>query len=122
MPIKVPGIAKSVKVWVAGRGYQHWLWLMIRDYYGAKRYLAAMRPLTHKGWRQVIFPIRQNIRQEDYKTTDPKKVGITFDGFLINCDPLESQGTYYIYFDMLTADVDLYFEFHQDEDDMKDYW
>ncbi len=122
MPIKIPGITKSISVYVVGRGYHHWLWLMISDYNGNKRYISSMRPLTHKGWRKVIFPIRPNIIQEDYKVTDPKKVGITFDGFLIQCDPLESIGKYYVYFDLLTAQVNLYFEFHQDKDDMRDFW
>ena len=122
LPIKVPGVAKSLSVYVVGRGYSHWLWIMLRDYDGNKRYLSAMRPLTHKGWRKVLFPIKPNIVQEDYKITDPKKVGITFDGFLVNCDPMESQGKYYIYFDLLTAQVNLYFEFHKDKDDMRDFW
>jgi len=122
LPIKVPGVCKSLSVYVAGRGYNHSLWVMIRDYEGNKRFLSAMRPLNHKGWRRVLFPIKPNIVQEDYKVTDPKKIGITFDGFLINCDPMESQGKYYIYFDFLTAQVDLYFDSNGDKDDMRDFW
>jgi hypothetical protein len=81
-----------------------------------------MRPLTHLGWRKILFPIKPNINQGDNRTTDVRKMGVTFDGFLINCDPLEGQGTYYIYFDLLTAQVSLYFEFHTDKDDMRDFW
>lgn len=122
-PIKIPGICKQISCWVVGRGYRHWLWIMIRDYHGRRRYLSAMRPLIHKGWRKILFPIRADqIVQEDYKVTDPKKVGITFDGFLVQCDPMESRGKYYIYFDLLTAQVDLYFEFNRDDDDMRDFW
>ena len=123
LPIKVPGICKSINVWVVGRGYSHELWLMIRDYHGNRRYLQSMMKLNHRGWRRMRFPIRDDkIEQNDYKVTDPKKVGITFDGFLIQCDPLESRGKYYIYFDLLTAEVDLYFEFQKDEDDVPDFW
>lgn len=122
LPIKVPGICKSLSVYVVGRGYNHWLWVMLRDYDGNKRFLSAMRPLTHRGWRKVIFPIKPNILQEDHKVSDPKKVGITFEGFLVNCDPMESHGKYYLYFDLLTAQVNLYFEFHRDKDDMRDFW
>jgi hypothetical protein len=35
---------------------------------------------------------------------------------------MEAQGTYYIYFDLLTAQVNLYYEFQVDNDDMRDYW
>jgi len=122
LPIKIPGICKSISVYVVGRGYSHWLWVMLRDYEGNKRYLSAMRPLTHLGWRKILFPIKSTISQGDYKTTDPRKMGISFDGFLINCDPLESHGTYYVYFDLLTAQINLYFEFQTDTDDMRDYW
>jgi hypothetical protein len=122
IPIKVPGICKSIAVYVVGRGNNHWLWLMLRDYQGNKRYLSSMRPLNHIGWRRVLFPIRNTISQGDFRTTDPRRLGITFDGFLINCDPLEAYGTYYIYFDLLTAQVNLYYEFQVDNDDMRDYW
>ncbi|MDR2735151.1 MAG: flagellar filament outer layer protein FlaA [Spirochaetota bacterium] len=122
LPIKIPGISKSISVYVVGRGYNHSLWLMLRDYEGSKRFISSMRPLTHLGWRRVLFPIKSNILQGDYRNTDPRKIGITFDGFLINCDPLEAQGTYYIYFDLLTAQVNLYYEFQADKDDMRDYW
>ena len=122
IPIKIPGICKSISVYVVGRGVNNWLWLMLRDYEGNKRYLSSMRPLTHLGWRKILFPIRSTISQGDFKTTDPRKLGITFDGFLINCDPMEAQGTYYIYFDLLTAQVNLYYEFQVDNDDMRDYW
>lgn len=122
MPIKIPGITKSISVYVVGRGFNHWLWLMVRDFNGDKRYLSAMRPLTHSGWRKIMFPIKPNIVQEGFKVTDPRKVGLTFDGFLVKCDPMEARGKYYIYFDLLIAQVNLYFEFNKDEDDMRDYW
>lgn len=123
LPIKVPGICKSISVWVVGRGYNHELWLMIRDFVGNRRYLQSMMKLNHKGWRKVRFPIRDDkVDQQDHTVTDPKKVGIIFDGFLIQCDPMEARGKYYIYFDLLTAEVDIYFEFAKDEDDVPDFW
>jgi hypothetical protein len=35
---------------------------------------------------------------------------------------MEARGKYYIYFDLLTAEVDIYFEFAKDEDDVPDFW
>lgn len=121
-PIKIPGITESISVYVVGRGYNHRLWLMIRDYNGNKRFIDSDRPLNHRGWRQITFPIKPNITQQDHKVTDPKRIGIAFEGFLVHCDPIESSGKYYIYFDLLTAKVNLYFEFQRDQDDMRDFW
>lgn len=122
LPIKVPGICKSIAVWVVGRGFNHKLVLKLRDYNGGLRYIEAMRPLTHRGWARILFPIPPNIAQEDFKVTDPKHVGLTFEGFIVNCDPMESIGKQFIYFDLLTAQVNLYFEFAKDKDDMPDFW
>ena len=57
-------------VYVAGRGYNHSLWVMI-GIMRTKHFLSAMRPLNRKAG-ESIFPHQPNIVQEDYKVTDPK--------------------------------------------------
>jgi hypothetical protein len=49
-------------------------------------------------------------------------MGIRVTGFRINCDPMEAQGSYYIYFDDLRAVTDLFAENDRDPDDMNDAW
>ena len=43
-------------------------------------------------------------------------------GVRIACDPDESFGTYYVYFDDLRAITDLFAEDMRDPDDMPDSW
>jgi hypothetical protein len=49
-------------------------------------------------------------------------MGIKVVGFRIECDPIESFGTYYVYFDDLRAVTDLFAEDLRDPDDMSDSW
>jgi hypothetical protein len=49
-------------------------------------------------------------------------MGIKVVGFRIDCDPMEAQGAYYVYFDDLRAVTDLFAENNRDEDDMSDGW
>jgi hypothetical protein len=43
-------------------------------------------------------------------------------GFKVECDPVETFGSYYIYFDDLRAVTDLFAEDSRDPDDMVDFW
>ena len=45
-----------------------------------------------------------------------------FNGFIVECDLLESYGVYYIYFDELRAITDIFNEKTRDVDDMMDNW
>ena len=49
-------------------------------------------------------------------------MGLKILGFRIDCDPMESFGTYYIYFDDMRAMTDLFAEDNRDKDDMADNW
>ena len=48
--------------------------------------------------------------------------GIKVLGFIVDTDPMESYGTYYIYFDDLRAVTDLFAAENRDADDMADTW
>jgi hypothetical protein len=43
-------------------------------------------------------------------------------GFRVVVDPMEARGSYYIYFDDLRAETDLFSEHYRDADDMMDGW
>lgn len=118
-PLPVPGISKTVSVWVAGRNTKHVLKLIIKDHFGNTAEL-IMGKLNFAGWKQLVVAIPPHIVQRDYHYNN--KMGIQIHGFKIECDLEETYGSYYIYFDDLRVVTDLFAEENQDEDDMDDSW
>jgi len=125
-PIPVEGIAKTISVWVAGRNFNHDLFLLIEDFFG-RNYEFYMGRLNFMGWQKMtvaIPPAPENgvsgVVQRNYHYQN--NFGIKIKGFRINCDPMEALGSYYIYFDDLRAESDLFSEHHRDADDMVDGW
>jgi hypothetical protein len=126
-PIPVEGITKTVSVWVAGRNFNHELWLLIQDFFG-RDYEFSMGKLNFIGWQKLTVTIPpaplaeglSGVTQRSYHYHG--NFGIKITGFRINCDPMEARGSYYIYFDDLRAYTDLFTEHHRDPDDMVDSW
>lgn len=118
-PIVIEGICQSISFWVAGRNYSHTLKILIQDFYGNNRELYAEK-LRFVGWKELKVSIPETIVQRDFHFVD--KIGIRFIGFLIECDPMETYGSYYIYFDELRAETDIFNEKTRDPDDMVDDW
>ncbi|MCL2443158.1 MAG: flagellar filament outer layer protein FlaA [Treponema sp.] len=125
-PIPVEGITKTVSIWVAGRNFNHTLVLLIQDFYG-RNYEFNMGKLNFMGWQKmtVVIPPAPDdgisgVVQRSYHYSN--NFGIKIMGFRIDCDPLESRGSYYIYFDDLRAETDLFSEHNRDPDDMVDGW
>ena len=118
-PIVVEGICQSISVWVAGRNYKHWLRMDLQDFMGDER-LLYVDQLNFVGWKELTVSIPPTIKQRDYHFGD--KIGLKFNGFVIECDPMETWGVYYIYFDELRAYTDLFNEKTRDVDDMHDDW
>ena len=118
-PIVVEGICQSVSCYVAGRNYKHYLKMYILDYFGRER-LLTMDKLNFIGWRRLSVPIPVTIEQTDYHFNH--KQGIKFNGFIVECDLMESFGVYYVYFDELRAVTDIFNEKTRDIDDMMDNW
>jgi hypothetical protein len=118
-PLAIEGICKTISVWVAGRNFNHTLKIVILDYFGERKELIVSK-LNFSGWQKLTVAIPPNIAQTDFHYTS--KNGIKFLGFKIECDMEESVGTYYIYFDDLSAVTDLFMETVMEKDDMKDNW
>jgi hypothetical protein len=118
-PLPVEGIAKTVSVWVVGRNSPHVLKLLVSDQFGNSGEI-TMGELNFTGWKKMTVAIPPTIKQKDYHYHN--KMGIKIDGFKIECDPEETYGTYYIYFDALRATTDLFAEETRDVDDMADNW
>ncbi|MDR0526430.1 MAG: flagellar filament outer layer protein FlaA [Spirochaetaceae bacterium] len=125
-PISVEGITKTVSVWVAGRNYNHRLYLLLNDSRG-KYFELYMGRLNYQGWKKltVSVPPQQangdnGIIQNDFHYTSSG--GISIVGFRIDVDPMEAYGTYYAYFDDLRVVTDLFAENNRDPDDPRDDW
>jgi hypothetical protein len=118
-PLPIPGISKTISVWIAGRNFNHTLKVLIEDYFGRHMELTVGR-LTFTGWKKLTVAVPPSIVQTDYHFT--YKDGIKITGFKIECDPLEAMGTYYVYFDDIRVVSDLFGEARRDSDDMTDGW
>jgi hypothetical protein len=118
-PIPVEGIVKTISIWVVGRNFNHTLKILLDDYRGQAQEL-TIGTLNFIGWKKMTVAIPPNILQTEYHYT--YRSGIRITGFKIDCDPLDSWGTYYIYFDDLRAVTDLFGESKRDSDDMSDGW
>jgi hypothetical protein len=118
-PIVIEGVCQHISFFVVGRNYKHTMKILVLDYFGRERELVADK-LNFVGWKELIVPIPDNISQTDYHF--PDKQGIKFNGFLIETDPLEAFGVYYIYFDELRALTDIFNEKTKDEFDISDDW
>jgi hypothetical protein len=125
-PIPIEGITKTISVWVAGRNYDHVLWIELRDFFG-NNFELPMGKLNFQGWKKLSVAIppqnpdgRTGIVQRNFHYTS--QMGLKVVGFRIQCDPDEAFGTYYIYLDDLRAVTDLFAEDMRDTDDMPDTW
>lgn len=116
-PISMPGIVKTISVWVAGRNVNHQLFAMVNDQFGntAKIFLGS---LAFTGWRQLTGAVPPSVKQLNPRYEG--RTGLTFQSFLIETDPNETFGQYYIYFDGLTTMTDMYIESQRDADDVND--
>ncbi len=117
-PIFIPGIVKSISVWVAGRGKDHELRLVLRDLDG-QVFILPVSELNYTGWRQLSINIPLNINQQD-KTGF--QYGLYFTAFLIETEFYDAEGTYYTYFDDIRAVSDLIADSIIDDDDITDGW
>ena len=125
-PIPIEGVTKTVSMWIVGRNFNHEIYLLIQDFFG-KNYEIYMGRLNFQGWKKLTVAIPpqtadgvNGVTQRSYHYNN--QMGIKITGFRIDCDPMESFGSYYIYFDDLRAVTDLFAENNRDDDDMADGW
>ena len=125
-PLPIEGITKTVSLWVAGRNFNHDLVLLIQDFFG-RNYELFMGKLNFMGWKKLTVTIPpqaedgfSGVVQRNYHYNN--QMGIKIMGFRIDCDPVETFGSYYIYLDDLRAFTDLFTENNRDPDDMVDGW
>jgi hypothetical protein len=125
-PIPIEGITKTISLWVAGRNFNHELKILIQDFFG-RDYEIFVGKLNFQGWKKLTVAIPPQAEdglnggvQRNYHYNN--QMGIKVTGFRVDCDPMESYGSYYIYFDDLRAVTDLFAEDNRDADDLSDAW
>jgi len=118
-PLAVPGIVKTLSVWVVGRNFNHQLNVVIEDYFGNVNILPLGR-LNFSGWKQLTVAIPPTVDQRNPHYNI--QTGIRILGFTIEAAIDEAYGTFYVYFDDLRAVTDLFAEQSRDRDDMVDNW
>ena len=91
----------------------------ISDFYGNRGEL-SLGKLNFSGWKKLSVAVPPRITQSDYHFTT--KEGLKFLGFKVICDIDEAYGTYYFYFDDVSAETDLFSVQNRDVDDMNDGW
>lgn len=119
--IKIPGITKKIKFWVVGRNYTHTLKIVVRDYLGSEKEVTIGK-LNFSGWKLLEVNIPEFIEQENYKVSEER--GLTLTGIKVVCDmnDIVPGRPFYIYFDYITAETDLFVEKFREIDDMSDLW
>ncbi|GAB6090051.1 flagellar filament outer layer protein FlaA [Spirochaeta dissipatitropha] len=118
-PLVVPGIAKTISVWVVGRNFNHELSVVIADHFG-NRAVIPMGRLNFSGWKELTAAVPTHIVQQNVHYSD--LMGIQILGFVIRPALMETYGSYYVYFDDLRVVTDLFAEESRDPDDMVDSW
>jgi hypothetical protein len=118
-PLPIEGIVKTISIWVVGRNFNHTLKILFEDYNGQAQEL-TVGTLNFLGWKKLTVAIPPSIAQTEYHYS--YKTGIRITGLEVDTDPMESYGTYYVYFDDLRAVTDLFGESKRDSDDMSDGW
>jgi hypothetical protein len=123
-PIPIEGITKTISVWVAGRNFDHKLYILIQDFFGRPQELFVGK-LNFQGWKQMIVAVPPQAKdggiiQRNYHYNN--HMGVKLVGFRIDVDPLQALGSYYVYLDDVRAVTDLFAEESRDPDDMLDSW
>lgn len=118
-PLSVPGIVKTLSVWVVGRNFNHRLSLVIEDFFGNRNVLPFGR-LNFSGWKKLTVAVPPTVQQRNPHYN--QQTGIKILGLVIDAEIAETYGTYYVYFDDLRAVTDLFAEESRDPDDMVDNW
>jgi hypothetical protein len=119
-PLPIPGLAKTVSVWVVGRSFNHSLKLVLEDYFGQRYVIGFDKKLTFQGWDKLTAVIPPQILQTEKHYTG--LAGIKIVGLTVDCDLTETYGTFYIYLDDLSSVTDLFTEESRDVDDVVDDW
>jgi len=120
--IHIPGVTKSISVWVSGRNYNHVLKAVVKDFYGEIRY-ATFGKMNFPGWNKMTAQVSPFIQQDNFKMNPVwRPRGLKVKAMLVECAMEETTGEYFLYLDNMSAISEMFAEENVDPDDIVDDW
>ena len=104
-PIKIPGRAKYLDLWVWGSNYDFYLEVHVLDFRGVDHVL-PLGSLKYQGWKNLNVTIPSSIPQVDVHLPKYKNVELT--KLVVWTRPAERVDDFYIYFDHIKVLTDLF--------------
>jgi len=111
--LPLPGIVKSIDMWVWGSMYKYSIELHIRDANGIP-FILNLGSLWYQGWRNLKVNVPTHIPQMQQQV--PRYKGLTLTKIVIRTDPSERVDNFYVYLDHMKILTDL----HQNPFDGRD--
>lgn len=103
-PMTLPGLTKSIDLWVWGSNYRVSLEIHVRDFRGIP-YVLNAGSLRFQGWNNVRVNVPDSIPQ--VQSYLPRYKGITLTKLVVRYDPNERVDGFFTYFDQLSVQTDL---------------
>ena len=103
MPL--PGIAKTIDIWVWGQNYNTTFEIHVRDYRGIP-YVLKGGSLLFTGWKNVQIPIPSSIPQTQPYLPHYQPLKLT--KIVVRTDPEERVDGFYVYFDQFKVLTDMH--------------
>ncbi len=104
-PLRIPGVGKSIDIWVWGSMFRYNLEVHIRDSRGIP-YVLELGNLWFRGWRNLSVRIPTHIPQSQIYL--PNYLGLTLTKFVVRTDPGEKVDNFFVYFDNLKVLSDMH--------------
>ena len=117
-PVLINGRSKALSVLAVGRNFRHKLYAWVRDYRGVE-YKIYMGSLNYQGWKRLATVIPDYVPQ--YSRYVPQYRPLFLTKFVIEFDPDEMPGNFYIYLDRLEAATDVYKAAYDGDDLLDDF-
>jgi hypothetical protein len=117
--ILLNGITKAVDLWVWGAGYDYDLYIVLKNWQGLY-YSLYMGNLKYYGWRNLRVEIPDYISQ--YTQYVPRLKPLEIIRLKLIANPNEKPDDFYVYFDYMQAQVDVYEERYNGDGLNKKRW
>jgi len=106
-PLPMIGKVEAIDVWVWGGNFQWRLELHLLDYLGYKHVIDAGW-LNFVGWRNIRLSVPRHIPQGEKYV--PRLKTLRFEKFVLLANPGEREDIFYVYFDRMQIQSDVYME------------
>ncbi|MCK4908112.1 MAG: hypothetical protein KAS64_11205 [Spirochaetes bacterium] len=106
-PLRMEGRVKTIDFWVWGGNFNYHIEASLIDYKGF-RHIIPIGKINHAGWRNFRFRVPSKIPQEE--NFIPKLKTLKFEKFIIQAELTARKKDFYVYFDRILYQTDMYIE------------